>query len=136
MSQMCRYVRLLGAFYMRLVGKPVEIYTYLEPLLIDMRRVRLREPSGRERCPLCRPCALLRLAAWCLAIQLAAALEISLILFVCLGCCLMGVASPIQHMLRRAPHLFASLSPRLVRRLRDHARGRAGRQDARQRLHV
>lgn len=35
-----RYVRLLGAFYLRLVGKPVEIYQYLEPLYNDFRKVR------------------------------------------------------------------------------------------------
>jgi len=41
-----KYVRLLGAFYMRLVGKPTEVYTYLEPLYNDFRRVRIQETSG------------------------------------------------------------------------------------------
>jgi len=37
-----RYVRLLGAFYLRLTGKPVEVYKYLEPLYYDYRKVRKR----------------------------------------------------------------------------------------------
>jgi len=41
-----KYVRLLGAFYLRLVGKPVEIYTYLEPLYNDYRKVRSRTDLG------------------------------------------------------------------------------------------
>ena len=40
-----RYVRLLGAFYLRLVGRPAEVYQYLEPLLNDYRKVR----RGGER---------------------------------------------------------------------------------------
>jgi pre-mRNA-splicing factor 38A len=40
------HVRLLGAFYMRLVGKPVEVYRYLEPLLNDYRRVHMLDASG------------------------------------------------------------------------------------------
>lgn len=39
-----KYVRLLGAFYLRLTGKATEIYQYLEPLYNDYRMV-----SGRER---------------------------------------------------------------------------------------
>lgn len=35
-----RYVRALGAFYMRLVGTSVEIYKYLEPLYNDYRRMK------------------------------------------------------------------------------------------------
>ena len=61
-----KYVRLLGAFYLRLVGKPLEVYQYLEvrlrraawpppaaharpaqPLYNDYRRVRRRTPEGR-----------------------------------------------------------------------------------------
>ncbi len=30
-----------GAFYMRLVGRPLEVYQYLEPLYNDYRKVRL-----------------------------------------------------------------------------------------------
>lgn len=41
-----KYVRLLGAFYMRLVGKPLEVYQYLEPLYNDYRRVRLHQEDG------------------------------------------------------------------------------------------
>jgi pre-mRNA-splicing factor 38A len=41
-----KYLRLLGAFYMRLVGRAVEVYQYLEPLLNDYRRVRVRRPDG------------------------------------------------------------------------------------------
>ena len=33
---------MLGAFYMRLVGKPLDVYQYLEPLYNDYRRVRRR----------------------------------------------------------------------------------------------
>ncbi|QDZ21717.1 pre-mRNA splicing factor 38 [Chloropicon primus] len=35
-----KYVRVLGAFYLRLVGSPKEIYEYLEPLYHDFRKVR------------------------------------------------------------------------------------------------
>lgn len=35
-----------GAFYLRLVGKPVEVYKYLEPLYNDYRKVRLRHADG------------------------------------------------------------------------------------------
>ena len=41
-----KYVRLLGALYLRLVGKPVEVYQYLEPLLNDYRKVRHHTPTG------------------------------------------------------------------------------------------
>jgi pre-mRNA-splicing factor 38A len=41
-----KYLRLLGAFYLRLIGKAVDIFNYLEPLLNDYRRVRVRDPSG------------------------------------------------------------------------------------------
>lgn len=30
-----KYVRALGAFYMRLVGKPVDVYNYLEPVSLE-----------------------------------------------------------------------------------------------------
>jgi len=42
-----KYVRILGALYLRLVGRPLEIYQYLEPLLVDYRKIRFREPSGK-----------------------------------------------------------------------------------------
>ena len=35
-----------GAFYLRLVGKPLEVYQYLEPLYNDYRKVRLRTAEG------------------------------------------------------------------------------------------
>lgn len=41
-----KYLRVLGAFYMRLVGRAQEVYQYLEPLLNDYRRIRLRKPDG------------------------------------------------------------------------------------------
>ncbi|KAG2445815.1 hypothetical protein HXX76_000419 [Chlamydomonas incerta] len=41
-----KYVRILGAFYMRLVGKPLEVYQYLEPLYNDYRKVRLQTMEG------------------------------------------------------------------------------------------
>ncbi|KAK9905941.1 hypothetical protein WJX75_009262 [Coccomyxa subellipsoidea] len=41
-----KYVRILGAFYLRLVGRPLEVYQYLEPLYNDYRKVRLRLADG------------------------------------------------------------------------------------------
>lgn len=41
-----KYLRVLGAFYLRLVGRPLEVYHSLEPLLNDYRRIRLRRPDG------------------------------------------------------------------------------------------
>ncbi|KAF8068453.1 PRP38 [Scenedesmus sp. PABB004] len=41
-----KYVRLLGAYYLRLVGKAYDVYTYLEPLYNDFRRVRLAQADG------------------------------------------------------------------------------------------
>merc|ERR1719424_205692 len=43
-----KYVRILGAFYLRLVGKPVDIYKYLELLYNDFRKVRHRTNAGWE----------------------------------------------------------------------------------------
>ena len=37
-----KYVRLLGAFYLRLTARPADVYRDLEPLLKDRRRVRAR----------------------------------------------------------------------------------------------
>lgn len=41
-----KYLRLLGAFYLRLVGTPVDIYTHLEPLYTDYRKVAYRSMQG------------------------------------------------------------------------------------------
>ncbi|KAG2209524.1 Pre-mRNA-splicing factor 38 [Mucor mucedo] len=41
-----KYVRALGAFYLRLTGKSKEIYQYLEPLLNDGRKLRVRGGDG------------------------------------------------------------------------------------------
>lgn len=35
-----------GAFYLRLVGRPLEVYQYLEPLYNDYRKLRLRDAEG------------------------------------------------------------------------------------------
>lgn len=43
-----RYVRVLGAFYLRLTGRSKEIYQYLEPLLNDYRKLRFRG-GGKQR---------------------------------------------------------------------------------------
>eukprot|EP01038_Epipyxis_sp_PR26KG_P007537 gene7537-10271_t len=40
------YLRLLGAFYLRLTGKADDIYNYLEPLYNDYRKLRYRGMSG------------------------------------------------------------------------------------------
>jgi len=41
-----KYLRVLGAFYLRLVGRAADVYRYLEPLLADYRRIRVRNPDG------------------------------------------------------------------------------------------
>ena len=41
-----KYVRALGAFYLRLTGRPAEIYELIEPLYNDFRMLRFREPTG------------------------------------------------------------------------------------------
>ena len=43
-----KYVRVLGAFYLRLTGRPVDIYKYLELLYNDYRKVRHRTNDGWE----------------------------------------------------------------------------------------
>ncbi|PRW20472.1 chloroplastic isoform X1 [Chlorella sorokiniana] len=43
-----KYLRLLGAFYLRLVGRPLDVYQYLEPLYNDYRKVRVRELMGKQ----------------------------------------------------------------------------------------
>lgn len=41
-----KYLRALGAFYLRLVGQAVDIYSYLEPLLNDYSKLRFRQADG------------------------------------------------------------------------------------------
>ncbi|XKL61017.1 hypothetical protein PGB90_008074 [Kerria lacca] len=41
-----KYVRALGAFYMRLVGLSLDCYKYLEPLLADSRKLRRQKRDG------------------------------------------------------------------------------------------
>ena len=41
-----RYVRVLGAFYLRLVGKALDVYQYLEPLYNDYRKLRMKMADG------------------------------------------------------------------------------------------
>eukprot|EP01036_Dinobryon_divergens_P034823 gene34823-45049_t len=43
-----KYLRLLGAFYLRLVGKPDDVYQYLEPLYNDYRKIIFRGTKGFE----------------------------------------------------------------------------------------
>lgn len=38
-----------GAFYLRLVGRALDIYQYLEPLLNDYRKIRERCLDGKYR---------------------------------------------------------------------------------------
>lgn len=42
-----KYLRVLGAFYLRLVGRPLDVYQYLEPLYNDYRKLKFRGVSGR-----------------------------------------------------------------------------------------
>ncbi|GAM24804.1 hypothetical protein SAMD00019534_079790 [Acytostelium subglobosum LB1] len=44
-----KYVTVLGAFYLRLIGKPLEIYKYLEPLYNDYRSVRMKLDVGYRK---------------------------------------------------------------------------------------
>ncbi len=39
-------MRALGAYYLRLTGRPAEIYQYLEPLYNDYRKLRRRLGTG------------------------------------------------------------------------------------------
>jgi hypothetical protein len=43
-----KYVRALGAFYMRMVGKALDVYQYLEPLLNDYRKLRGEDTPGSD----------------------------------------------------------------------------------------
>jgi len=44
-----KYVRALGAFYLRMVGKPLDIYKHLEPLLADPRKLSYRSSGSGWR---------------------------------------------------------------------------------------
>ncbi len=41
-----KYVRALGAFYLRLTGSAIDCYKYLEPLLNDYRKIRIQRRDG------------------------------------------------------------------------------------------
>ncbi|XP_028413046.1 pre-mRNA-splicing factor 38A-like [Dendronephthya gigantea] len=41
-----KYVRALGAMYMRLVGTSLDVYNYLEPLLNDYRKLKVQNKMG------------------------------------------------------------------------------------------
>ncbi|XP_071697781.1 uncharacterized protein [Rutidosis leptorrhynchoides] len=42
-----KYVRVLGAFYLRLTGTDIDVYRYLEPLYNDYRKLRQKLSDGR-----------------------------------------------------------------------------------------
>ena len=42
----CRYVRALGAMYMRLTGTSIDCFKYLEPLYLDYRKLRKMNKNG------------------------------------------------------------------------------------------
>ncbi|XP_074310470.1 pre-mRNA-splicing factor 38-like [Silene latifolia] len=42
-----KYVRILGAFYLRLTGTDTDVYLYLEPLYNDYRKLRMMNQDGR-----------------------------------------------------------------------------------------
>ncbi|PSS03050.1 Pre-mRNA-splicing factor like [Actinidia chinensis var. chinensis] len=45
-NQDYKYVRVLGAFYLRLTGTDIDVYRYLEPLYNDYRKLRRQLPDG------------------------------------------------------------------------------------------
>lgn len=45
----CRYVRALGAFYMRLTGTALDCYKYLEPLYYDYRKIKRQNRAGGKK---------------------------------------------------------------------------------------
>lgn len=47
-----KYVRALGAFYLRLTASPVDVYRLLEPLYADYRRLRLKSNADIRVCHL------------------------------------------------------------------------------------
>ncbi|CTQ41135.1 PRP38 family [Babesia microti strain RI] len=42
-----KYLRVLGAYYLRLVGNSPEIYLNLEPLLADYRKIRIQDSNAK-----------------------------------------------------------------------------------------
>ena len=48
MACLLRYVRALGALYMRLVGTSLDCYKYLEPLYLDYRKLKMLNKLGGE----------------------------------------------------------------------------------------
>jgi len=50
MACLLRYVRALGALYMRLVGTSLDCYKYLEPLYLDYRKLKMLNKLGGEQC--------------------------------------------------------------------------------------
>ncbi|KAL7429077.1 hypothetical protein ACHAXM_001528 [Skeletonema potamos] len=46
MNEDFKYVRALGAFYLRLTGRPAEIYEQIEPMYNDFRKLRFRTSTG------------------------------------------------------------------------------------------
>nr|XP_043620963.1 pre-mRNA-splicing factor 38 [Erigeron canadensis] len=42
-----KYVRVLGAFYLRLTGTDIDVYRYLEPLYNDYRKIRRKNGDGQ-----------------------------------------------------------------------------------------
>ena len=50
MACLLRYVRALGALYMRLVGTSLDCYKYLEPLYLDYRKLKMLNKLGGEWC--------------------------------------------------------------------------------------
>eukprot|EP00984_Skeletonema_dohrnii_P001986 scaffold665_cov114-Skeletonema_dohrnii-CCMP3373.AAC.14 len=46
MNEDFKYVRALGAFYLRLTGRPAEIYEQIDPMYNDFRKLRFRTPTG------------------------------------------------------------------------------------------
>ena len=45
-----KYLRALGAFYIRLTAKAEQVYTLLEPLYVDYLKLALRSLSGWDTC--------------------------------------------------------------------------------------
>ncbi len=43
-----KYVRALGAFYLRLTGSSMDCFKYLEPLLNDYRKIRMQRRDGSK----------------------------------------------------------------------------------------
>lgn len=44
-----RYVRMLGALYMRLTGTAIDCYKYLEPLYNDYRKIKSQNRNGGKQ---------------------------------------------------------------------------------------